>query len=315
VSSTLIGWLGFWFFAEASVDRVRKSCRNLSSSIAQRAVAVYDWARDNNRVSRFSYDPGVVIMSNYALTLWPLGDVGRATHSVERALSLAMQSGHIPTIALPHYYFCLFEAIRRDSGQAEPHAEAIILELGRKHRLPNFLAFGKFFVGWSRWRAGIRDGEARMREGKALIRGLKFHLYEPLISTVLAEVQAEAGHLEEALATLDVQLAENADTGQRWFDAEIQRVRGELLLRREPVDVGMAEGAFLQAVEIARSQQTRTFEPRAALSLAKLFQVTRRHSAMRERLAAAIVGFTEGPELPEVAEARRLLESLDKSPQ
>jgi predicted ATPase len=77
----------------------------------------------------------------------------------------------------------------------------------------------------------------------------------------------------------------------------------------------VAEGAFMQAVEIARSQQTRTFELRAALSLAKLYQTTGRASAMRELLAAAIVGFTEGPELPEVAEASRLLESLDKSPQ
>jgi tetratricopeptide (TPR) repeat protein len=275
----------------------------------ERAVAVYDGARDRNRMSRFSYDPGVVIISNYALTLWPLGDVGGATHSVERALSLAMQSGHIPTIAVAHYYFCLFEAIRRNPDQAEPHAEAT-LELGRKHGLPRFLAFGKFFVGWSRWRAGNRDGEARMREGQAMIREFKFHLYEPLTSAILAEVEAEAGHLEEGLATLDAQLTENADTGQRWYDAEVQRVRGELLLRREPSDVRMAEAAFTRAVKIAQHQQTRTFELRAALSLAKLYQSTDRTADAHAVLASALDGFSPTPEFPEIAEAQTLLSAL-----
>jgi class 3 adenylate cyclase len=279
----------------------------------ERAVAVYDWARESNRVSHFSYDPGVVIMSNYALTLWPLGDIGRATHSVERALSLAMQSGDVPTIAVAHNYFCLFEAIRRNPDRAEPHAEATF-EIGRKHGLPNSLAFGKFFVGWSRWRAGNPDGEARMREGNALIRGLKFRLFEPLISAVLAEVQAEAGHLEEGLATLDAQLAEIADTGQRWYEAEVNRMRGELLLNLQPPDVAAAEVAFMRAAEVARSQQTRIFELRAALSLAKLYRATGRNSGMRELLVAAVACFTEGPELPEVAEVNRLLASLDESP-
>jgi class 3 adenylate cyclase/tetratricopeptide (TPR) repeat protein len=275
----------------------------------ERAVAVYDGAPDSNRMSRFSYDPGVVIISNYALTLWPLGDVGQATHSVERALSLAMQSGHIPSIAVAHYYFCLFEAIRRNPDQAEPHAEAI-LELGRKHGLPRFLAFGKCFVGWIRWRAGNRDGEAGMREGKAMIRELKFHLYEPLISAVLAEVEAEAGHLEEGLATLDAQLAENAGTGQRWFDAEVQRVRGELLLRRKPADVGMAEAALTRAVKIAQHQQTRTFELRAALSLAKLYHSTDRPADAHAVLASALDGFSPTSEFLEIAEAQTLLTAL-----
>ena len=275
----------------------------------ERAVAVYDGARDSNRMSRFSYDPGVVTISNYALTLWPLGDVGRATHSVERALSLAMQSGHIPTIAVAHYYFCLFEVIRRNPDRAEPHAEAI-LELGRKHGLPRFLAFGKFFVGWSRWRAGNRDGEARMREGKAMIRELKHHLYEPLISAVLAEVEADAGHLEEGLATLDAQLAENADTGQRWFDSEVHRVRGELLLRREPADVAMAEVAFTRALKIAQHQQTRAFELRAALSLAKLYHSTDRPADAHAVLACALDGFSPTPEFPEIADAQTLLSAL-----
>jgi predicted ATPase len=131
-----------------------------------------------------------------------------------------------------------------------------------------------------------------------------------LISAVLAEVEAEAGHLEEGLATLDAQLAENADTGQWWFDAEVQRVRGELLLRREPADVAMAEAAFTRAVKIAQHQQTRTFELRAALSLAKLYHSTDRPADAHAVLASAQDGFSPTPEFPEIAEAQTLLTAL-----
>jgi predicted ATPase len=153
-----------------------------------------------------------------------------------------------------------------------------------------------------------------MREGKALIRELNFRQFEPVISAILAEVEAEAGHLEEGLLTLDAQFAGIENTGQRWFDAEVQRVRGELLLRREPSAVGMAEAAFTRAVEIAQNQQTRTFELRAALSLAKLYRSTGRNSGVRELLVAAVAGFVEGPEVPEVAAVNRLLKSLNESP-
>ena len=104
-----------------------------------------------------------------------------------------------------------------------------------------------------------------------------------------------------------MQLEENAHTGQRWFDAEIQRVRGELLLRRERADVGMAEAAFTRAVKIAQHQQTWTFELRAALALARLYQATDRSEAGRSLLRPVAARFKEEPSLPEVAEAYRLL--------
>jgi hypothetical protein len=101
-------------------------------------------------------------------------------------------------------------------------------------------------------------------------------------------------------------------SGQRWYEAEMHRVRGDLLLKRHAPDVTAAEAAFTRAIEIARSQQTRTFELRAALSLAKLHKATGPGKAARELLALAVARFTEGRELPEVAEANRLLASLEQ---
>src|SRR6478736_5639100 len=125
--------------------------------------------------------------------------------------------------------------------------------------------------------------------------------------TLLAEREAEAGRVEIGLTTLDAQLAAIEQTGQRWFDSEVYRVRGELLLKLQQPDVAAAESAFMRAIEIARGQQTRTFELRAALSLAKLYKATGRHQAASELLVPALLGFNPGPACPEVEEAQRLL--------
>ena len=106
---------------------------------------------------------------------------------------------------------------------------------------------------------------------------------------------------------MDAQLAAIEQTGERWFDAEVHRVRGELLLKQRLPDVAAAEAALMRAIEIARSQQTRMFELRASLSLAKLYQTTGRDDVASELLVPALVGFNVGPEVPEVEEAQRLL--------
>ena len=146
-----------------------------------------------------------------------------------------------------------------------------------------------------------------MREGLALWNEMHYRLFAPLTGTLLAEREAEAGRVEVGLATLDEQLAAIEQTGERWFDAEVHRVRGELLLKLRRPEVAAAESAFKRAIEIARSQQTRTFELRAALSFAKLYKATGRYQVANELLAPALVGFKAGPELPEVEEAQRLL--------
>jgi len=138
-----------------------------------------------------------------------------------------------------------------------------------------------------------------------------FRLFAPLTATLLAEREAEAGRVEVGLATLDAQLVAIEQTGQRWFNSELQRARGELLLKLTPPDFAAAESAFMLAIEVARGQQTRTFELRAALSLAKLYKTTGRDQTASELLTSALVGFNAGPEVPEVEEAQRLL-ALDE---
>jgi class 3 adenylate cyclase/tetratricopeptide (TPR) repeat protein len=272
----------------------------------EQALAAYDRERDHRLAPRFVFDDRVVTTGWLAVVLWPLGEVDQADRLLDSAFSLARQSGHLPTIAWVHAYRCRFAGICRKTGLARLHAEEV-LRVAREHGLPMRMADGSFYHGWARWCAGDGDGEAAMREGLALWNEIHYRLFAPLTGTLLAECEAEAGRVEVGLATLDEQLDAAEQTGQRWFDAEVHRVRGELLLKLRRPDVAAAESAFMRAIHIARNQQTRTFELRAALSLAKLYQRIRRDQVASELLAPALVGFNAGPEVPEVEEARRLL--------
>lgn len=98
-------------------------------------------------------------------------------------------------------------------------------------------------------------------------------------------------------------------SGQHWLDAELHRVQGELLLRRDPPSCSDAEDAFNRALDIARSQQTKTFELRAALRLARLHATTGRAGAVSELLAPVLADFDAGQELPEIENAEKLLKN------
>jgi class 3 adenylate cyclase/tetratricopeptide (TPR) repeat protein len=273
----------------------------------KQALAAYDHERDDQHSApRFVFDNRVVTSAWLAMILWPLGEVDEAARLLDSAISLARQGGHLATVAWAHAYACRFAGICRRPGQARPHAEEL-LELSHEHGLPMRLADGSFYRGWARWSANDRAGESEIYEGIALYNTMDFRLFAPLTGVLLAECEAEAGRVEVGLATLDAQLAADEQTGQRWFDAEVHRARGELLLKLQSPDVAGAESAFIRATEIARAQQTRAFELRAALSLAKLFRITGRDKAVDELLVPALLSLNAGPHIPEVQEAQRLL--------
>ena len=99
--------------------------------------------------------------------------------------------------------------------------------------------------------------------------------------------------------------------GYRAFEAELHRARGEILLKRDPANPAPAEEAFLTAIAVAKQQGTRSFELRAALSLAKLYQSTGRPADAHAVLAPALEGFSPTPEMPEIAEAQALLVAIE----
>jgi predicted ATPase len=152
-----------------------------------------------------------------------------------------------------------------------------------------------------------------MRRGIELLREHNVLIFDGLIKIALAEAEAGAGDTARALAVLDEALATSERTGHRAFDAELSRARGAMLQKRDPADPVAAEQAFHTAVAVAKSQSTRSFELRAALSLAKLYQSTARAVNAHAVLAPVLEGFAPTPEMPEIAEAQVLLEQLEGS--
>jgi predicted ATPase len=145
-----------------------------------------------------------------------------------------------------------------------------------------------------------------MRRGIQLQRDQNALTFDGLIKIALAEAEARAGDVDRAVAVIDEAVATCERTEYRAFEAELHRVRGEMLLLRDTSDPAPAEEALRSAIGIAKQQGTRSFELRATLALAKLYQATGRPADAHAVLAPALEGFSPSLEMPEIAEAMLL---------
>jgi predicted ATPase len=249
------------------------------------------------------------VVAYLALVLWASGQVDEATRVAERGLASAKLISHVPTLYFVHVYRCVGGAVRRNPEAIRADAEA--LETFASSGIPYAQPFSTFFWGWINASRGERAlGIDAMRKGNDLSRDQALLIFSPLRETLLAEAEAEAGEIDVALNRLDVACAEVERTGQRWYEADMHRVRAEVLLKRDHANMAAAEEGFLRAIAIARQQKAGSFELRAALALAKLFQSTGRAADAHAVLAPALEGFSPTPELPEIAEAQTFLVAL-----
>jgi len=147
-----------------------------------------------------------------------------------------------------------------------------------------------------------------MREGQALFHDMDLHLLDPVRETLLAAVDAASGEVAKGLASMDTQLAAIERTGERWFQSEALRVRGELLRMEAGVDVSAVEAAFDRAMEVAAGQHAMTFQLRAATSLARLWRDQGKRREARDLLAPIYRWFTEGFDTADLEKAKALLE-------
>ncbi len=276
----------------------------------ERALILFQPGRDDDLAFRFGHDAGVAAMLCLALALWPLGDIGRAISLVADAAARSAGLAHIATRAHGKQHAALFELMRGDLSRVASNAIELA-RLAREHDLPHWLAYGVFFESVASAESGAsRGGLDAVRHGAKLLRDRNAQSFDGLIQIALSEAEARAGDVDRALAGVNEALTTSEQTGHRTFDAELHRVRGEMLLRRDPADPTLAEEALQTAIAVAKRQGTRSFELRAALSLAKLYEFTRRPADAHAVLALALDGFSPTAEMPEIAEAQALLAAL-----
>jgi predicted ATPase len=244
-----------------------------------------------------------------AHALWLLGYPDRALSLGREAIQLASDLAQPFNQALATTYFAMLQQIRAEPAIAKAQAEAA-LALTIEYKVPYYRLWSELLVNFAVARE--RPTTANISQLRASISGFQAsgaRLRLPYYLWLLAQVYAQAGSPDDALAAIDEALAESRATNERWWDAELHRLRGELLLARgsdnEEVDL-----ALLRAKEIAEAQGAKSLELRAAMSLARQWRAHGRSKDAHRLLSGVYAWFTEGFETSDLQAAQALLAQL-----
>jgi predicted ATPase len=262
------------------------------------------------------HDPGVCCLNHAACCLWILGYPDQALQSVREALTLAHALAHPPTLANALGFATMLHQSRREPQAAHERAEACAV-LADEQGFADWLAQATIMQGWALAAQGQgTEGTAQMRQGLAAWAAGS-ERQRPYLLTLQAEAYGSIGQPAEGLSLLAEALAIVDRTGARMWEAELHRLKGELLLARasprrraKGTRQKQAEACFHQALDVARRQRAKSLELRAAMSLSRLWQQQGKRAEARELLAPIYSWFTEGFDTADLQEAKALLEDL-----
>jgi predicted ATPase len=275
----------------------------------EHAITFYDPQLYHPLARSFGPDIGVCSLSFASAVLWLLGYPEQGLKRSQEAITLVQELSHPYSLAMAHGLVDCFHAFRRDAQSAQKHAEACI-RLSTEHRFPYCLAMGHIWHGWALAEQGqVEEGIAEMRQGIADYYATGAELAQPQHLSLLVEACGKAGQIEEGLALLAEALAATHRNGERWCEAKLHQLKGELL-RMHGKDEAEVEACFRQAIEVACQQQAKSWELRAVMSLCRLWQEQGKREEARQRLAEVYDWFTEGFDTPDLKEAKALLEEL-----
>ena len=245
-----------------------------------------------------------------AWNIWMLGYPDQALQSMHEALDLAEELAHPFSVACALMMATLFYHFRREAQAVQESAEALIT-LSDEQSFPYWLSQGTILRGWALAVQGDgAEGIAQLRQGLAARQATGGELQWPYFLSLLAEAYGKLGQPEEGLTVLHEALTTVDNTGERHWEAELLRLKGNLLLIQQEQMAGEAEECLLKALDIARRQQAKSLELRAAMSLSRLWQKQEKQEEAHQLLAEIYGWFTEGFETADLKEAKILLEEL-----
>jgi predicted ATPase/class 3 adenylate cyclase len=290
----------------------------------ERCISMYDLER--HRSLAFSYagqDPGV---TSFVFLAWASQSAGYPDQALKRssdALSLAQLLSHPYSLAYARGIAAAFHQFRKDGEVTQDLANAS-LGVSTEHGFPFWSAFQTILLGWVSVKQGKTDeGIAQMSSGLEAYRATGAELLRPYLMGLLAEALGERGSTERALALIDEALETVEKTGERFYEAELYRQKGELLLRSysegselpftaqssRPCEI---ERCFQKAMIVAGRQQAKWFELRAVTSLARLWHHQGRKEDAHTMLAKSYNWFTEGFDTADLKDAKLLLDQLNE---
>lgn len=282
----------------------------------ERSRVLYDPLRHSpNRQFSVDHDPLVSCDSHIAMASLVLGHADRGAARMRECLAYARSLEHPLSIAMGYNFASTFFHIRRERDVVQ-ELEDVRVEYAAKHDFDVFRLLGEIFRGWLVAEEGrLDDGLAQIANGLVAYQAIGAELGRPTFLGILADVYGRLGRTDEALATVDEALALAERTGLHYWDAELHRLKGALRLGARPARASAAnereaEACFLEGIEIARRQEAKTLELRAATGLARLWGRQGKVRDARALLADVFGWFREGFETPDLLEAKALLDEL-----
>jgi predicted ATPase len=261
-------------------------------------------------VFRLGSDPGVACPAHAAWALWLLGYPEQALAHLHEALALAHELSHPYSLAFVRCRAAYVLQFCRDVPAVHEQAEAAVA-LATKQGFPFWVSIGTSMRGWALAMQGQgEEGMVQVRQGLADYRATGAALLVPYYCTLLADVSAHLGHTTDGIQALAEAHTLVEQQEERWWEAEIHRLRGVLLLRQLGTPQAEAETWLQRALDIARRQEAKSLELRAAMSLSRLWQQQGKQAEARALLAPVYGWFTEGFDTEDLQEAKALLEAL-----
>ena len=301
----------------------------------EQGLAVYDPEKHNPTRSpafRAGQDPGVACQVHAAWALWLLGYPDQALTRIGNAHTLAQELSHPFSLAYALHFAAGLQHCRRESHASQEQAAAS-LTLASEYGFALFLTLGAIHRGWGLIEQGQSEaGMTQMRQGLAAYRATGAELRQTAFLPMLAEAYQATGQCEEGLSMITAALAVRSKTGERFYEAELYRLKGTLTLQsktslRQVSDKSktsqdksgvrsvesQAEECFQRAIKIARRQQAKSLELRAVMSLSRLWQQQDKKTEARQMLSEIYGWFTEGFDTKDLQKAKALLEGVSRT--
>jgi predicted ATPase len=281
----------------------------------ERAISLYDPQTHHAHAFVYGLDPGVFCLVRTAWLLALLGHLDQASKKMGEAVALAHGQSHAFSLAVALVHAPPIFGLRREWPTLQQQAEAVIA-VCREQGFGSILAQATMYRGYALAQQGqTEEGIALIREGLDAQVATGASLFRPWFLCYLAEVSGTTGRFEEGLAAVAEAIAIVEKTGERYNEAELHRLKGDLVLRRSGVEAepGVqteAEECFRKAIEIARQQEARSFELRAVTSLSQLWKQQGKKAEARQALAKIYGWFSEGFVTEDLKAAKSLLDKL-----
>jgi class 3 adenylate cyclase/predicted ATPase len=276
----------------------------------EEALALYDPKRHRALAFRYGQDQRASALSFLSLNLWLTGFPNRASREVNRALKIAEDLNHPNSRGYALVLGAATQAqLRHNAPAVQGYADAAI-SLSEEHGLNLWLAWGKIFRGWALAEQGQREGIAEIVKALADSQELRARFHRPYHLSLLAETMHHGGQTEDGLQVIAEALTLVEQIEERWWEADLHRLKGDLLLSLGVHNATEAEVCYNKAMAAARRQGATSLNLRAATGLARLWHKQGMRAEAYNLLAPIYGKFSEGFATLDMEEAKTLLGKL-----